>query len=199
MILPLSYYQSSDVVTLAQDLIGKVLTTNFNNQRTAGIIVETEAYKGPDDKACHAYNNKRTPRTEVMFHKGGISYVYLIYGIHHLFNVVTGKQDEPHAVLIRAIQPLQGLEIMLHRRNMTKPIRRLTGGPGVLSKALGIDKQANQLDLTQSLLCIEDQGALLQHSEIIASPRVGVDYAGEDAKFPWRFRVKDSPWTSPAK
>jgi len=199
MIIPSSYYQSSDVVSIAQDLLGKVLVTRFDGKLTTGIIVETEAYKGPEDKACHAWNNKRTPRTEVMFHQGGISYVYLIYGIHHLFNVVTGKEDEPHAVLIRGIQPLEGLEVMLERRNMLKPAYRLTAGPGVLSKALGINKEANQLDLTNPLLCIENQGMLLKQPEIIASPRVGVDYAGEDAKLPWRFRIKDNPWTSPAK
>lgn len=199
MILPASYYQSSDVLFLAQDLLGKVLVTRFNGQLTSGIIVETEAYKGPEDKACHAYNNKRTPRTEVMFHKGGVSYVYLIYGIHHLFNVVTGKEGEPHAILIRGIQPLDGIEHMLLRRNMTKAASRMTAGPGVLSKAFGIDKEANRLDLTQSTLSIEDRGKLLDTSNVIASPRVGVDYAGEDAKLPWRFRVKDNPWTSPAK
>jgi len=199
MILPTSYYQSSDVVALAKDLLGKVLITRFDQQLTSGIIVETEAYKGPEDKACHAYNNKRTPRTEVMFHQGGISYVYLIYGIHHLFNVVTGKTDEPHAVLIRAIQPLEGIPTMLHRRNMTEMAYRLTAGPGVLSQALGINKKANKLDITQPSLNIENQGQLLSNPEIIASPRVGVSYAGEDANLPWRFRIKNNPWTSPSK
>lgn len=187
------------MLTIAKDLLGKLLVTEFEGIRTSGIIVETEAYRGPDDKACHAYNNKRTPRTETMFHEGGVSYVYLIYGIHHLFNVVTGSVDMPHAVLVRGIEPIEGISTMLKRRNINTLQPRLTAGPGSLAKALGIQRAHTNFNLTQSLIWIEDQGKIIHENEIIASPRVGVDYAGEDAKLPWRFRIKNSPYTSPAK
>lgn len=196
MKLPLSYYQNQDVIFLAQNLLGKVLFTQINDEITAGIIVETEAYFGVLDKASHAYGGRRTDRTEILYHEGGISYVYLCYGIHHLFNIVSSVKDEPHAVLIRAIEPLVGKEIMELRRNMaiTKPA--ISSGPGSAAKALGIDRSFNKKDLTGEEIWIEDQGIRYTSDEIIASPRIGVAYAQEDALLPWRFFVKGNKYVS---
>ena len=175
--------------------------TNFDGQLTTGKIVETEAYRAPDDKACHAYQNLHTKRTSIMFKEGGVAYVYLCYGIHHLFNVVTAKEGMAHAVLIRAIEPLENIDLMLNRRNKSKVNRQLTGGPGVMSKALGITKQWTGVSLVSadSPIWIEDSGIEVSENNIIASPRVGVGYAEECALWNWRFRIRDSKFTSPAK
>ncbi|TAK32270.1 MAG: DNA-3-methyladenine glycosylase [Saprospiraceae bacterium] len=196
--LPPTFYTRTDVVQIAKDLLGKYLVTNFEGQLTCGKIVETEAYRAPDDKASHAWNNRRTRRTEVMFSEGGVAYVYLCYGIHHLFNVVTGAKDTAHAVLIRAVEPADNVELMLQRRNMVKPAWQLTAGPGALTKALGIRTEHSGLSLTavDSPIWMEDRGVKIPGAEILAGPRVGVAYAGECAYWEWRFRVKDSPWTS---
>lgn len=186
-----SYFLEEDVVYLAEEMLGKVLVTKFYNKLTAGIITETEAYDGVNDKACHAYGGKRTARTEVMYAQGGISYVYLCYGMHHLFNIVTGSKDVPQAVLIRAIQPLKGIEEILKRRNATKLSANLCVGPGKITKALGITTQHNAFDLTQGKIWLEDDNVQLKKSQILKGPRIGVDYAGEDAKLPYRFWVKD--------
>ncbi|MEO7176219.1 MAG: DNA-3-methyladenine glycosylase [Saprospiraceae bacterium] len=200
-ILPEEYYQSQDVLGIAKSLLGKLMLTRFDGQLTAGIIVETEAYMAPDDKASHAYGNRRTARTETMFSRGGVSYIYLCYGIHHLFNIVTGRQGTAHAVLIRALQPIVGIDWMMERRNLLdfKPI--ITKGPGSLTKALGIDRSSNELVLFDpaSPIIIADHGITLDEEEIIASPRVGVGYAADWALKPWRFRIKNNLWTSPAK
>ena len=199
--LPKSFYLREDVVQISKDLLGKVLVTNFAGQLTAGKIVETEAYRAPDDKACHAYQNLRTKRTSIMFEAGGVAYVYLCYGIHHLFNVVTAKEGMAHAVLIRAVEPLENVPLMLDRRSKTKVNRQLTGGPGVMSKALGITKDwtGTSLLTPESPIWIEDRGFNIAGKNIIASPRVGVDYAEECALWNWRFRIRDSKFTSPAK
>jgi len=196
-----SFYIQEDVVQLSKDLLGKVLITNFDNQLTAGKIVETEAYRAPDDKACHAYQNRHTNRTKIMFEEGGVAYVYLCYGIHHLFNVVTAKKGMAHAILIRAIEPLDNLDLMLSRRGKSKANRQLTGGPGVMSKALGITTKYTGVTLLakDSPIWIEDRGFKVAEENIITSPRVGVDYAEECALWDWRFRVKGSRWTSAAK
>jgi len=195
------FYIREDVVQISKDLLGKVLVTNFDGQLTAGKIVETEAYRAPDDKACHAYQNLHTKRTATMFKEGGIAYVYLCYGIHHLFNVVTAKDGMAHAILIRAIEPLDNTALMLHRRNKTKVNRQLTGGPGVMSKALGITTAYTGISLLsdESPIWIEDRGIEIADENVIASPRVGVDYAEEGALWNWRFRIVDSKFTSPAK
>lgn len=179
-------------------LLGKVLVSFLDDTRTSGIIVETEAYRAPDDKASHAYNYRRTARTEVMYKAGGTAYVYLIYGIHHLFNVVTGPSDIPHAILIRAIEPLENIEKMMHRRKMRQPEKRLTAGPGVLSQAMGIKTSHTGVSLVEEsgIWLEEDPKLQIANESIIESPRVGIDYAAEWAKVPWRFRVKDNPWTS---
>lgn len=189
-ILPLHYYANPDVVSLAEDLIGKYLFTDFDQQLTGGMIIETEAYRGPEDRASHAYGNRRTPRNEVMYKQGGVAYVYLIYGIHYLFNVVTNIAEVPHAILIRAIQPEVGIDTMLKRRNKTTIDKTLTGGPGTLTKALGIDRQHNGSLLTQPPIWIENRGVVIPKEKMIVGPRVGIDYAKEDALLPWRFRLK---------
>lgn len=197
--LPRSFYLREDVVEIARDLLGKRLVTEIDGVMAVATIVETEAYKGATDRACHAFNYRKTKRTEVMFQPGGVAYVYLCYGIHHLFNIVTNVEGEPDAVLIRAAEPVTGIDSMLVRRQMETLQPRLTSGPGSLSKAMGIRKNLTGVDLLGNQIWIEESGTEIHESETIASPRVGIDYAGEDAKLPWRFRVKDSKWTSPAR
>ncbi|MDH3649968.1 MAG: DNA-3-methyladenine glycosylase [Saprospiraceae bacterium] len=193
------FYLSEDVLALSEKILGKYLCTKINGKLTAGMIVETEAYMAPDDKASHAFQNRRTNRTKVMFESGGIAYVYLCYGIHHLFNIVTGPRDMAHAILVRAVEPKEGLETMLKRRKMNQASYRLTGGPGSLSSALGITTAltGSPLGRKDSKVWLEDRGFQVQ--SVIKSPRVGVDYAEECALWNWRFRVKDNLWTSKAK
>ncbi len=194
--LPYSFYQQDNVLDLAVQLLGKQLFTLIDGELTGGTIVETEAYNGVIDKASHAYNGRFTPRTSTMYEAGGISYVYLCYGIHHLFNVVTATKNTPHAVLIRGIEPTVGLPTMLERRNMQSLAPRITAGPGALAKALGIDKNLNAKDLLGDEIWIEDNGIHFKSAEIVASPRVGVDYAEEHALLPWRFYVKGNKFVS---
>jgi DNA-3-methyladenine glycosylase len=198
-LLPKEFYLREDVVLISKELLGKFLYTKIDGKLTGGMIVETEAYHAPEDKASHAFGNRRTPRTENFFHEGGIAYVYLCYGIHYLFNIITNKKDAPHAILIRAIEPIEGIDTMLKRRRKTKVSPELTSGPGSLSMALGINSRQNGLDLTGKTIWLEDKGIVFNKNQIIASPRVGIDYAEEWAIKPWRFRVKDNPWTSKAK
>lgn len=187
MKIPLSYYQSEDVVGIAQDLLGKVLVTMVNQQITAGVITETEAYAGIIDKASHAYGGKRTQRTRVMYQAGGYSYVYLCYGIHYLFNVVTGPANQPHAVLIRGISPLLGQEIMAKRIGRDEITNKQTDGPGKLTKALGITLQFNNKLLDSDLVWLEYQNIPINSRNISIGERVGINYAEEDAKLPYRF------------
>ena len=198
--LTLDFYQRDNVVIISKELLGKALFTNFNNEITAGIIVETEAYAGITDKASHAYGGKRTKRTETMYAAGGCAYVYLCYGMHHMFNVVTNVEGVPHAVLIRAVQPLDGIDIMLRRRNLENISNRLTAGPGILSQAMGISIHISGKSLLDKQIWIEnrDNNNPLKDFKIISSPRVGVQYAGKDASNPWRFQIENSPWVSPA-
>ncbi len=179
---------------VAKELLGKVMLTRINNSLTSGIIVETEAYSYRE-KGCHAYNNLRTNRTEVMFGPGGQAYVYLCYGIHHLFNIVTNKRDMAEAVLIRALEPRDGHQTMMNRMK-TDTQRRITSGPGKLTKALGIDRKLNGRNLMDSDVWLEDIGIKIAKQDIIATPRIGIDYAGTDAFLPWRFYVRDNPWIS---
>lgn len=194
-----SFYERDNVVQIAQDLLGKVLCTNINGVYTSGIIVETEAYNGRTDKACHSHIHGKTDRTKIMFGEAGFAYVYLCYGIHHLFNVVTNKSGLADAVLIRGVEPLEGIKHILSRRNKTKIERSVGGGPGIVSQALGISTSNYGLDLLGNVIWIEDRDIVISKSKIISSPRVGVDYAGEDAKLPWRFRIKENRFTSPAR
>jgi DNA-3-methyladenine glycosylase len=186
-VLPLDFYQRDDVVLIARELLGKHLFSMIDGTLTGGIIVETEAYRGPDDKACHAYNGRRTQRTEVMFCEGGIAYVYLCYGIHNLLNIVTSIENQPQAVLIRAIQPTHGIEQMLKRRNKLKKDITLTNGPGALCQALAVTRKLNGHWFNQSPLWIEETDLAIKPSMISTTKRIGVDYAAEDALRPWRF------------
>ncbi|RYD78594.1 MAG: DNA-3-methyladenine glycosylase [Sphingobacteriales bacterium] len=196
MKLSSGYYLNGDVVWLAKDLLGKVLYTRISGQLSAGIIVETEAYFGVKDKASHAYGGRRTNRTETMYCQGGVAYVYLCYGMHHLFNVVTSVRDEPHAVLIRAIEPFIGKEHMQQRRNMPVTKAAISSGPGSAAKALGIDRSFNLKNLTDDEVWIEDHQITYPDEEIAATPRVGIAYAKEHALLPWRFYVKGNKYVS---
>jgi DNA-3-methyladenine glycosylase len=200
-VLPRPFYTREDVVQISRDLLGKFLVTCIDGVLTSGMIVETEAYRASDDKACHAYNNRRTKRTEVMFAEGGKAYVYLCYGIHHLFNVVTGPQENAQAVLIRAIQAADNIPVMLERRGRNRLSPQLSAGPGVLSKALGITTSLSGHSLLSAgkSIWIEDRKVEYSPDQIIAGPRVGIDYAEECVHWPWRFRVKNSEWTSKPK
>jgi len=197
--LDASFYRKKDVVWVAKHLLGKIIVTRFDGIETAARIVETEAYNGAVDKASHAYNNRRTARTEIMFSGGGKAYVYLCYGIHHLFNVVTNIEGVPHAVLVRGVEPLSGIEQMLLRTGKMKADNTLTKGPGNVSKALGIFTQHSGFDLSGEELFIADDGKKYKPSEIAATPRIGVDYAAEDALLPYRFIVKNNPFVSGKK
>lgn len=185
------FYQRADVVQISKELLGKYLMTHVDGQTTGGIIAETEAYAGIRDQASHAYGDRRTSRTEIMYNKGGVAYVYLCYGIHHLFNVVTNKEGTPHAVLIRAIKPHDGMEIILKRIGSDRKSKTaVANGPGTVSKALGIHTRDSGIILSGDRIWIEDRGIVVESSTIIAGPRIGVDYAGEDAKLPYRFRIR---------
>jgi len=184
------YYLHNDVVFLAKDLLGKVLVTRINNRLTSGIITETEAYAGETDKASHAYKGRRTARTEIMYAKGGTGYVYLCYGIHHLFNIVTNEQDVPHAILIRGIKPLSGISTILQRRGQSKLSPATSSGPGTVSQALGIKTIHTGIDLCSKTIWLEDDNISYAPEDILTGPRIGIDYAGEDAKLPYRFLVK---------
>ena len=184
-----------DTVELARKLLGCLLVRRTLDGVAGGMIVETEAYIGAIDKACHAYRN-RSERTEIMYHDGGYAYVYFIYGMHHCFNVVTGPEGEGNAVLIRALEPVIGLDLMQQRRN-TQTVQHLCSGPGKVCQALAITKNEYGLDL-----CATDSPLRLiryRHipdAKISATPRINVAYAEEAASWPWRFYVKNSPYVS---
>lgn len=199
MILPESFYTRKNVVQIAKELLGKVLVTTTDGQYTAGMITETEAYEGVNDKASHAYGGRRTSRTEIMYAQGGTAYVYLCYGIHHLFNVVTNAADIPHAVLIRAVEPLDGVSIMLERRKKEQLTPALTAGPGAMSVAMGIHTTDTGRSLLESGFHIEDRGFRIKASDTIAGTRVGVAYAAEDAFRPYRFSIRNNKFVSKGK
>jgi DNA-3-methyladenine glycosylase len=187
MKLDQDFYLRDDVVKIAEELLGKVIFTRENRIITAGIITETEAYNGIVDRASHAYGERRTGRTEIMYRKGGVAYVYLCYGIHSLFNVVTNVENVPHAVLIRAIQPLKGSGMMMSRRNISVFSKSALNGPGKVSEALNIHYSDSGLSLLGNKIWIEDLGYLPEKDLISITPRIGVDYAGKDALLPYRF------------
>lgn len=189
------FYERDNVVKIARELIGKYLFTNIQGVVTGGVVVETEAYSWKE-KGCHAYGGKMTARNKVMFEAGGCAYVYLCYGIHNLFNVVTNKSGFADAVLIRAIEPMDGVDTMKQRRGKIQNPFHLTSGPGKLTQALGIDRTFNGKFLINNDVWIEDRGEKVSSKGIEASTRIGIDYAGNDAKLPWRFTVKENPWVS---
>ena len=196
MKLPHSFYLGTDVVEISKQLLGKYLFTCIDGLLTGGYIVETEAYNGAVDKASHAYGNRRTNRTEIMFHEGGIAYIYLCYGIHEMLNVVTSTEGHAQAILIRAIEPTTGIDIMQARRNMEIVKPNITAGPGSVAKALGIDRKLNGVSLQSDELWIEDRGLNFTDEQIATVPRIGVAYAGEDALLPYRFYVKGNIYVS---
>ena len=191
------FYTRQDVVTVARELLGKLLVTQFDGKLTSGIITETEAYEGITDRASHAYSGRRTERTEIMYRIGGTAYIYLCYGVHSLFNIVTNTEGIPHAILIRGILPVDGIPFMLERTNTKRILSDFSNGPGKLSKALGIHYSHTGLDLTikpgrkyDPGIWLEDNGLLLNLDKIKITSRIGVDYAGEDAFLPYRFVYK---------
>ena len=194
--LEAEFYERKDVVKIARELLGKILVTNWKGITTSGRIVESEAYAGAIDKASHASGGRRTNRNEIMYGEGGFAYVYLCYGIHHLFNVVTNSKEIPHAILIRALDPIDGIGQMLLRTRKKKLDHSLTRGPGNVSKALGILTKHSGLSLLSDRIFICDDGGSYSKKEIAASPRIGVDYAGKDALLPYRFYVKGNPFVS---
>lgn len=194
--LSLEFYRRKDVLKISEELIGKVLVTRWNGILTSGRIVECEAYAGPADKAAHSYGGRRTKRTEIMYASGGVSYVYFCYGIHHMFNVVTNIQDEPNAILVRALEPLKGVDEMLRRTAKAKADNTLTRGPGNVCKAMGIFTMHTGTSLRSSELYIAEDSFSYSPAEIVTSPRIGVDYAGKDALLPYRFYVKGNPYVS---
>jgi DNA-3-methyladenine glycosylase len=194
--LLINFYRRDNILTVAKELLGKVLVTRWNGVLTAGRIVEVEAYNGIIDKASHAFSGRRTNRTEVMFAAGGVAYVYLCYGIHHLFNVVTNNKETPHAILIRALEPLIGIDEMLKRTGKKKYDYSLTSGPGNVSKALAIHKLLSGYSLLSNDLFIADDGFVFDKKVIKKSPRIGVDYAGKDALLNYRYFIKENPFVS---
>ena len=194
--LEAAFYRRKNVLQVAKDLLGKILVTNWDGMRTSGRIVEVEAYQGVGDKASHASGGRRTARNEIMYAAGGVAYIYLCYGIHHLVNVVTHTTDTPHAVLIRALEPVEGIPVMLQRTGKKIADHTLTRGPGNLSKALGLQVRQNGWSLNSMECYIEDDGTRYAPSQIGSSPRIGVDYAGEDALLPYRFYVRGNPYVS---
>ncbi|WP_423149610.1 DNA-3-methyladenine glycosylase [Rubrolithibacter danxiaensis] len=196
MKLSQEYYQQEDVVFIAEDLLGKQLFTYIDGELTGGTIVETEAYKGPEDRGSHAWNNKRTPRNEMMYAAGGVVYMYICYGIHDMLNIVTGKENTSHAILIRAMQPAVGVELMRQRRALFNNDERLCQGPGALAKALGLSKKQNGCSLSGEEVWIEEVGNKITPDQIIRSPRVGMNFEGPYKSIPWRFYIKRNKFVS---
>lgn len=194
-VLPASFYLRADVVQIAKELLGKVLATHFNGETTTGRIVETEAYEGEIDKASHAYRG-RTKRTEVMYGSGGITYVYLCYGIHQMFNIVTNAEGTPHAILIRAVEPIEGVDVMLRRTAKKALDYTLTKGPGNVGKAFGFHTSQCGLPLSGPEILVADDGYVVKKNDIVLAPRIGVAYAGEHSKWLYRYYLKGNPWVS---
>ena len=193
--LPREFYTRANVVTVARDVLGKLLVVpSSSGKRVSGKIVEVEAYRGPQDRAAHSYGGRRTKRTEPMYGVGGTAYVFFVYGMYNQFNVVTNDLDHPHAVLIRALEPVEGIELMRKRRP-GQPDHNLTNGPGKLCIAMGIDRNLDAADLLGSKVWLEE-GERISRSRIMAGPRIGIDYAEEWKDKPWRFWIKDNPFVS---
>jgi DNA-3-methyladenine glycosylase len=195
--LPRSYYQQTDSLAISRELLGKLLIAKVESQKlTAGRIVETEAYLAPEDTASHAYQYKRTKRTATMFLEGGVAYVYLCYGIHAMFNIITREEGMPHAILVRAVEPLEGIDHMLRRRNMTSVKRTLTAGPGCLTQAMGIHSGLDATPLDDSTFWLADDGFQVRSSEIVSGPRIGIPNAGAYKDMPWRYYLKGNKFVS---
>ncbi|MGI4820730.1 MAG: DNA-3-methyladenine glycosylase [Janthinobacterium lividum] len=200
MVLPLAFFQRPDVLLTARELLGKHVCTLLDGELTTGRIVETEAYRHEGDPSITLHLQRKARQAQALYQLGGHAYLYTVYRVHTLFNITAHDADHPDAILIRAIEPLEGVEVMLRRRGLAKVARNLTAGPGVLSQALGLTPALNGEPLTGPRIWLEDAGENISEENIVASSRVGLEYAGDEAvALPWRFRVKDSKWTSPAK
>lgn len=195
MKLQKSFFNRKNVLQVANDLVGKLIFSQIDGLLTVARIVETEGYSYKE-RACHAHDNKYTERTKVMFGEPGTSYVYLCYGIHKLFNIVTNTSGIAEVVLVRAVEPIEGINIMLERRGFDKLNYQLTSGPGKLTASLGIEMIHNGIDLTGNVVWIEDDGFKLATADIKTSARIGVGYAGKDALLPWRFFLDKNPYVS---
>lgn len=196
MKLPVTFYQSDDVVSLSAKLLGKHLFTRVDGQLTGGIIVETEAYRGPEDRGSHAYNHRRTARNETMYAQGGVVYMYICYGIHDMLNIVTGEEGNSHAILIRAAEPTVGLDTMRLRRGLENDDKRLCKGPGALAKAFGLKKIHNGFSLDGNEIWIEDKGNVIASEDIVARPRIGLNIEEPYRSIPWRFYIKGNKFIS---
>lgn len=185
------FFIRDSVTQIARELLGKIIYTKFNNRITAGIITETEAYAGIIDKASHAYNKRRTARTEIMYSNGGLAYIYLCYGMHHLFNFVTNRKNIPEAVLLRGIYPIEGLDSMENRRGMKYKLKGFSDGPGKASQALGLNIHHNGESVSGNRIWVEDRGIVVKNEDISIGPRIGVEYAKEDALLPYRYLLKN--------
>jgi DNA-3-methyladenine glycosylase len=194
--LPRDFYTRPNVLLVARDLLGRLLVVPApDGTRVSGIIVETEAYRGPEDRASHAYGGRRTNRTQTMYAIGGTAYVYFVYGMYNQFNVVTNVEDIPHAVLIRALEPVENVDVM-RRRRRGRSDACLTRGPGKLCVALGIDRGLDRADLLGTRVWLEEGRGRIPRSAIVAGPRIGIDYAREWTDKPWRFWVRKNPFVS---
>lgn len=198
MLLPREYYLGHDVVGLTHNFLGKILVSQINGIKYSGIIVEAEAYQAPEDRASHAFGNRLTPRTQTMFMEGGHAYVYVCYGIHEMFNIITGPEGSPHAILIRAVEPLEGIPQMIQNRGLSEMQAALTKGPGCLTQAMGIHRSLNASKLYDATSPIQIHDARIVYSEtqIGQSKRIGVESAGESAHWLYRFYVKGNPFVS---
>lgn len=196
MKLPSEFYQHHHVIEIAKSLLGKYLFTCIDDTITGGFIAETEAYNGVIDKASHAFGGRFTNRTQVIYQEGGIAYVYLCYGIHEMFNIVTATEGTPHAILIRAIEPIEGIDIMLHRRKMVSLKPNITSGPGSVAKALGISRNINGCSLQSDTIWLEDRGLIIADEGIVETHRIGVQYAENDAFLPYRFYIHGNRYVS---
>ena len=193
--LPREFYTRANVLTVARDLLGKLLVVPVaGGQRVSGMIVEVEAYRGPEDRASHAYGGRRTRRTETMYQQGGVAYVYFVYGMYYQFNVVSNVADTPHAILVRALEPIEGIELMRERRHL-HPDHNLTNGPGKLCIAMGIDRALNGSDLLGDDVWLEEYETVSPR-RIAKGPRIGIDYAEEWIDKPWRFWIRDNSYVS---
>lgn len=189
-------FYARGALVVARGLLGKRLVVpSAGGARVSGDVVETEAYVGPEDRASHAFGGRRTARTETMYARGGTVYVFLVYGMHHQFNVVAASEGVPQAVLVRALEPAEGVELMRERRG-TGEDRRLTSGPGKLCRALAIDRSYNGEDLLGRRVWVEDVGRAVRDEDVSTGPRVGIDYAGDYVSKPWRFWLTGNPFVS---
>jgi DNA-3-methyladenine glycosylase len=189
------FYTRGNVLTVARDLLGKLLVVPaVGGERVSGMIEEVEAYRGPEDRASHAYGGRRTRRTETMYQQGGVAYVYFVYGMYYQFNVVSNVVDTPHAILVRALEPVEGIEMMRERRRL-HPDNNLTNGPGKLCIALDIDRELDGADLLGDRVWLEEFQTISPR-RVAKGPRIGIDYAAEWIDKPWRFWIRDNSYIS---